>query len=329
MSDDDTRRILRSILGTDDEEEIERALGRFTAEHFGAGLAAETFRELSIGAVFGLRLTDGRAVVLKAHPVRKSAEYLEAAHRVQRRLHENGFPAPRPILGPEPFGLGLATVYALVEGGEIADAHEPAMRREMARTLAELIRIGSGAGDCGLLAQRKWPPSSEGVWPPSHYPTYDFDATTAGAGWIDELGEQGRTIASRVAGEEVVGHGDWRAGNMRFRAGRVHVVFDWDSLVLDHETAVVGGAAGGFPMAWPLPTPPVPSPAEVAGFIADYEAARGMPFAPEERRAIGGVVVYQMGYSARCEHAVDPDDRNAVGSFREALREHGDEYLSL
>lgn len=318
--------LARSILGTDDEVAFLADVDAFCDRHLGTGAAETLFCELSIGVVVGLLLHDDRRVVVKVHGARKSPPYLAATRRVQQRLHEHGFPAPRPLVGPEPFGIGHAVVDEYVHGGEEADPHEPAIRYEMAATLARLVALATPAGD-EVLTQRKWPPPSWGLWPPPHDPNFDFVATAAGAEWIDELAERARAAGSAAAGEPVVGHVDWRVGNMCFREGRVHVVFDWDSLVFDHETAIVGGAAGGFPFAGSLSTRRVPEPDEVAGFVDDYESARREPFSMAERRAIAAAVVYQTAYSARCEHSVDVGGNELAGSFREALRLHGDEYL--
>lgn len=326
LFDEYGRTLARSILGTDDEDAFLTDVTAFCNRHLESEVVETLFCDVSIGVVVGVLLHDGRRVVMKVHGPRKAPEYLGATRRVQQHLHERGFPAPRPLVGPEPFRIGHAVVDEHVAGGQEADPHRPAVRREMAATLARLVTLGTPVGD-DLLTQRKWPPLSHGLWPPPHDPHFDFQATAGGAEWIDRFAERARAGGSEIAGEPVVGHVDWRAGNMRFRDGRVHVVFDWDSLALDQETAIVGGAAGGFPLAGSLPIPRVPEPEEVAGFVDDYESACPRPFSTLERRAIGAAGVYQMAYTSRCEHSVDVSGNELAGSFREALRLYGDEYL--
>jgi hypothetical protein len=58
----------RSILGTSDPEEVRRELDSFCAAYLGSGLDRPLFCELSVGAAFGLLLSDGRKVFLKANP---------------------------------------------------------------------------------------------------------------------------------------------------------------------------------------------------------------------------------------------------------------------
>ena len=131
----------RSILGTADPGEVFRRLDAFCEEHLGLGVGEVLFCELSVGAAFGLRLTDGRRIFLKAHPPDRPPEFLRAVRTVQGHLFGRGFPCPRPVVDPAPFGLGLATVDEFVDEGEHVDAHEPAVRRTMARTLARLVEL--------------------------------------------------------------------------------------------------------------------------------------------------------------------------------------------
>jgi hypothetical protein len=72
---------------------------------------------------------------------------------------------------------------------------------------------------------------------------FDFDATSVGAEWIDELAREARPGLD--LGPVVVGHTDWRAENMRFEDDRVTAVYDWESLRLAPEPVFVGAAALG------------------------------------------------------------------------------------
>lgn len=123
----------------------------------GSGVDETFFYELSVGAAFGLRLRDGRRVMLKVHPPYRSYRFLEAACRVQRHLFSRGFPCPEPITGPLQFGGGFATVEAFVGDGKPADAHEPEIRRSMAHALALLIGLAADGLDAQALLQA-WKP---------------------------------------------------------------------------------------------------------------------------------------------------------------------------
>jgi hypothetical protein len=155
---------------------------------------------------------------------------------------------------------------------------------------------------------------------------FDFEATARGAEWIDALARDALGVLSHSVGKIVVGHGDWSAHNLRMQDDQVCAVFDWDSLASDQETNIVGGAAAHFPFD-DVRTDWVPTPDDVRGFVSDYETARAQPFSAEERRAIGAAVQYGLAYTARCEHAIDPDEHRDTGA-RVALATHPDGYLS-
>jgi hypothetical protein len=99
----------------------------------------------------------------------------------------------------------------------------------------------------------------------------------------------------------------------------VRVVYDWDSLTLESELVLVGAAAATFTATWYLPVRPAPTVDEARGFVGEYESARGVAFTAQERDQINGAATYALAYSARCEHAIDPEGRRYAGGFREAL----------
>jgi hypothetical protein len=108
---------------------------------------------------------------------------------------------------------------------------------------------------------------------------------------------------------------------------RLIAVYDWDSLSLVTETEAVGKAASTW-SALGEGIESAPSPEEVAAYVAAYEAARGRTFDDRERTAIGAEALYTLAYTARCEHAIDPDalvQRRA----RPRLAEDGDRFLDL
>jgi len=128
----------RSIYGTVDPEEIARVVDDFCVAALGARIDTYLFYAVSQGSVSGVRLTDGRRVVVKARTSTWTLPFLDAVYRVQDYLVASGFPCPRPLLQPAPLGQGYTTVEGLVDEGEYADAHIPAIRRAMAATLARL-----------------------------------------------------------------------------------------------------------------------------------------------------------------------------------------------
>jgi hypothetical protein len=315
----------RSILGTADPREVRHDLDAYGKKHLGSKVEEVLFFQLSTGAAFGLLLSNGHRILLKAHPPERPAEYLEAVHRVQDYLYRRGFPCPEPLIGPLPFSSGLATVDEFADRGELPNGHDPKVRREVAETLARQIELAGEAPDIRGL-EKGWPwPKKDELWPPPHNALFDFEATGKGAGWIDETAARAKAIVDDFDGRIVVGHTDWSADQIRLENGKVSVVYDWDSLRPEKEVVIVGIAASNFTSTWSLGIPNPPSPAETRLFVEDYEKARGGRFSEAEREAIAAAAIYAIAYIARCEHAVGTEGKGFRGSFREALPLHRDD----
>lgn len=321
------RILAESVLGTAEPQRIGLSLEGFCSCMLGSSVEEVLFCDVSIGAAFGLRLGNARRVVLKAHRPDRDPGFLSCVHRVRLHLADRGFPCPRPVLGPAPFGAGLATVDQLVDAGEFADAHEPEIRREMARALARLIEFASEVPQEALapLEGSWWP--EDRLWPPPHNALFDFEVTAAGAGWIYEIASEAKRIVESTPIATVVGHGDWSANQMRFESGKMSVAYDWDSLRVDKETTFVGHAATHFPYTERLDVPAAASTKEVKLFVEEYEAARGATFSGRERAALFAAATYGLAYTARCEHAIDSAGVWFRGSRREALASTAEGYL--
>lgn len=102
------RILAESVLGTADPGRIALNLEGFCSSMLGSSVEKVLFCNVSIGAAFGLRLGDARRVVLKSHWPDRDPDLLTCVHRLQLHLTNRGFPCPRPMLGPAPFGAGLA-----------------------------------------------------------------------------------------------------------------------------------------------------------------------------------------------------------------------------
>ena len=331
----------RAIFASADPKRIVAAVERFCRDHLGAGVDRYEFFSTSIGSTHGLRLTDGRRVVVKAHPPDVAdAAHLAAVQRVQRHLADARFPCPEPLLGPTPLGDGVAVVEALLDRGERADAHDPPVRAAMARTLAELIELCRPFVTLPGLRRRLpagMPPDR--LWPVPHDRRFDFEGTARGAEWIDRLAVEARRRSAQGAGAVVVGHTDWRAEHLRFLGLKLSAVYDWDSLAAEPEPGLVGVAAHAFTTDWSAdPAAQRPSADDCLAFAADHEAARGAPFSPAERVALHAALVYALAYTARCEHSDHRtgfhgrtpgrgDPVTPPGSARAALAELGPRLL--
>jgi hypothetical protein len=296
--------VVREVFSDASPVGVAAALDEFCRLQLGSAVQSSEFFDASVGSVHGLRLCDGRRVVVKVHGSRVAVEFLSAVRTVQQHVFEGGFPAPRPVLGPVPFGVGTAGVEALNDTGEHADAHRPYVRRAMASSLARLVELARPFTGLRGLRQHMMEVRENQLWPVPHDGRLDFEATSDGAEWIDRIAAQARSVRDRHVGAMVVGHTDWRVQNMRLSEGCVTAVYDWDSLSILREPVLVGSVAHGFTTNWAVDDwRQFPSLSETAAFIADYEQARGAPFDSEERAVARASLAYTMAYTARCEHS--------------------------
>jgi hypothetical protein len=224
-------------------------------------------------------------------------------------------------------GSGLATVEEHL-GGERANGRDPAIRRAMA---VELHRLVEAARDLEVDLPRAVmlrPPGAP-LWTEPHTVRFDFEATAAGAEWIDRLGAHARSRLDRVSRPDVIGHVDWRVQNLAFHGDELAAIYDSDSLGRAPEAVVVGVAAGGHCIDWEADVEdPPPTVDEMHAFVADYVTARGRPFEDDEWDALDAANLMMVSYGARCQHSdltLQPElgDTSRIGWFR-LLRERGE-----
>ena len=206
----------------------------------------------------------------------------------------------------------------------------------MARALARMVELCRGFRALpGLGPGLLTAPAAGQLWPEPHDRRFDFAGTAAGAEWIDELAAQARLRLGADCGEIVVAHSDWRAEHVRFEGEEIVAAYDWQSLAVGREPALVGAAAHAFTADWAIPQARrLPTLDEFRAFVGDYEAARGARFSPAERESIDAAWVYATAYGARCEHS---DARRGLpwakaqfsdDTFRALLAHHGLELLT-
>jgi hypothetical protein len=262
---------------------------------------------------------------------RDARERLQAVHDIQAELYKARLPCPQPLVGPVLLVNGHATVEALLDNGEFRDTHDPACRRLSAEALAWHLAITGSEAPPGALAGSWSLTEGDRLWPThAHAPIFDFDATSAGAEWIDALGAHAKA-AIEPAGPPIAGHSDWSGKHFRFADGAISAIYDWDSLAVRSEVALVGVAAITYTTRFDLPgVPRAPTPDEMRAFIGEYSAARAAPFTRSEREQIAAHGLLVAAYTARCEHcAVDGYDADTdPDSFMTALRTHGSTYMS-
>jgi hypothetical protein len=295
----------REVFGTSRPEDLAAAVDDWCRTYLDASIERYEFFESSSGSVHGVVLTDGRSVVVKGHRAAVTRDYLLAVRDVQAALASSGYPAPSPLAGPVATGAGHVTAEVMLDRSPGIDGHDPAVRAALAAGLAQFVDLSRPHRDhLGRVA----PPMrvSEGaLYPTPHSPRLDFDATTRGAEWIDALRSRAiERLRSSAPVLDVVVHGDWRIENVCVRGRRLAGVYDWDSVHVAAETMAVATAATTFSVDWNQSIMRrFPNVREIGAFVADYEAARGDAFTPDERDLLAIAMVASLAYGARCEHA--------------------------
>jgi hypothetical protein len=312
-----------AIYGTGDAQTIAHALDQFCNRELRCDPVQTLFYRSSIGAVAGLRLRDGRRVVIKAHQPDWPLERLQEIVRLQSLMATGLGLAPPVAAGPAPLGKGFATVEEYKDRGATRDGHEGPVRRALAQALYAVTEFLTQAAPVTTLPQGLLAASPQGsLWPRPHSKLFDFEATRQGAEYIDELALAARARLA-PAGRRIVGHSDWRAEHVLFEGAHIPrpvMVFDWDSLCEAHEPALVGAAAHMFCADFSRENClPAPSFEEARAFVADYQAAAGRGFTPAERCLCGAAFAYSVAYSARCVHACGVDTRSQAGTFQNLI----------
>jgi Ser/Thr protein kinase RdoA (MazF antagonist) len=254
----------------------------------GAEPVETLFRVSQISEVVGVRLTDGREVVVK----RRVDEAGRAVRCVtaQRLLAEQGFPCPMPLT--EVIVSEGVAVHAerFVPGGELETKDTPEAAARSGRLLADLVRR--------LAALDLDPPLPNPEW--VRWDTMpERQAAAAVPAWIEDTT---RGVQAKLAGCDlppVLGHADWEAQNIRWRRGEAHAVYDWDSLACLPEAAIAGSAAGIFAIHGKQATL---APLESSeAFLGAYERERGVRFSHYETEIAWAASIWEALHNARNE----------------------------
>jgi hypothetical protein len=140
-------------------------LAQWCAEHLGSPPVDEIFRSGYLSAVSGIRLADGREVVVKVRP---ASLRIAACVEVQRRMFQAGYPCPEPLTGATPFDGAVATAEAYVPGGGILPSTDHA-GQAFAEAFARLIRLAPRPEEVPALnpppSWAAWNHAGSGLWP--------------------------------------------------------------------------------------------------------------------------------------------------------------------
>jgi hypothetical protein len=312
---------LATLVGDRSNEEIERWVDELTEAQLGVKCSGGLFASKSVGAVFGIVLDNGEPAVLKLFNHTYSQAELAAMHHCMASAGAQGYPAPR--LRSELFQADpgvWAAFYAYVDGDQ-RDAHEPVVRRELARSLAELTALLAPHDPTDLPLT---PTHLESLWPPAWRVWDRVELDNEESRFIDGHAAAAQRAIKKSKLPRIVAHLDWGVKNVRFRDNTVCAVYDWDSLHGASEAECAGRAAAQFTAQWDIPALLTPTPDEAKAFLEEYQTARGKRFSRAERTVAAHAARYLVAHVARQELASGiPEGDN----FRGLLRGYDDEPL--
>jgi Ser/Thr protein kinase RdoA (MazF antagonist) len=279
----------RPAVGTD-------ALAIWCTHWLGAPPAAELFGSGYLSTVMGLRLADGREVVVKVRP---REPRLAGCTIVHRALWTAGFPCPEPLVDLQPLDGYAATAEALVPG-----SGQPPPRSELARLsaagLARLVELAPDPGSVPSLAPSPswtgWDHTEPGLWPAPEDRDVDLNAYQEPR-WLDRVAAAVRDHLRGHRGDPVIGHGDWHPENLWWQDSQLIAVHDWDSVICQPEPAIAGLAAASF-LGIDGPAP-LANVEESSAFLDAYTGARGRRWMSGDYAACWAAGLWQRAFDAK------------------------------
>ena len=289
--------------------DVDDRLAAWCRRHLGSAPVERFFGADHLSQVHGLRLADGREVVLK---LRGRQGRLLGCHAVHRAVWEAGIPCPEPLVGPQALADDEPDWWVTAEAW--ADASEIRTGDDLAEVYAGLMAdIVAAAPAFGLLPsleppvpwlwfdhadpRRTWPPAASDRWDPHRIETElppHIPATARRA--------RARLLADGVrASGRVVGHGDLSGLNTRWH-GLHPIVHDWDSVVAMPEAVLAGSTAADHVSN---DRTRLATLAQSDRFLVAYAAARGLSWTVTETEIAYAAGAWLAAYNAAFEHLKD------------------------
>jgi Phosphotransferase enzyme family len=283
------------------------ALSEWCTRWLGAPPAAELFATGNLSAVTGLRLTNGREVVVKVRPIIPRLAGCAAVHRALWRV---GFPCPEPLVDLQPLNGYAASAEVLVPDGQ--DLPQGDVTALSAAALARLVELAPRPGSVPSLSPSPswvgWDHTERGLWPRPEDRDADLNAYP-GPQWPDRVAAAVRSHLLGYASNPVIGHGDWHPENLRWRGSDLVAVHDWDSVICQPEPVIAGFAAVSF--LGIDPRTPVAGEEDSAGFLDAYRQARGCRWTSADYAASWAAGLWQLAFDAKT-HALDGDPEQVL-----------------
>jgi hypothetical protein len=286
-------------------------------DHLGGEPADVLFQLQQVSMVFGLRLTAGRDVVVKARADDGRAMSCVAA---QGQLAGRGFPCARPLTPVVAVGSLAVHAEEFRPGGEVLHGDSPDVAARYADVFARLMAELAGVTVAPPLPNPpwvRWDHADSAVWPAIDF-LDDRDQSVVPA-YVVDTAERARRRILAAGLPCVLGHADFEAQNLRWDGREVWAVHDWDSLAWQPEAALAGAASGSFASAGPPMLAPIESS---EAFLVAYQDIQRRLFTVVEHEIAWAASVWMAAYNAR-EEALCWD--TLVG--RDALRAQAAERL--
>jgi hypothetical protein len=233
-----------------------------------------------LSEVVGVELMTGPHVVVKARPFQPR---IAGCLWAQAELAGAGFPCPRPLTGATRVRDLTVSAETAVPGGRPLPPERGA--GPFAALLARLIESAPSPASVHDLTPSPpwtgWDHPGLRLWPDLDEHGHDLNLVT-GPDWIDDAARRVRERLTSTPGRVCIGHGDLESRNIRWTDGVPLVVHDWDSVIAQPETAIVGLAAA----VWPRESRPdqTASVAQTADFITRYQHHAGREWDRSEIR---------------------------------------------
>jgi len=294
------------------------ALAVWCRRWLGAPPAAQLFEAGYLSTVRGLRLADGREVVVKARP---RMSRLTGCAVVHRALWTAGFPCPEPLVDLEPLDGYAVTAETLV-----LDADEPPPDSELtalsAAALARLVELAPDPASVPSLAPSPswtgWDHAEPGLWPTPEDRDVDLNAYPEPQ-WLACVAAAVRDHLRCHAGDPVIGHGDWHPENLRWQGPHLIAVHDWDSVICQPEPAIAGLAAASF-LGIDDPAR-MASVEDSAAFLDAYQQARGRRWTSQDYAACWAAGLWQRAFDAKTR-SLDGDPEQILTRHEARARLH-------
>ena len=251
------------------------------------------FQAQQVSMVFGLRLADGRDVVVKA---RADDGRAVSCVEAQARLAERGFPGARPLTPVANVGSLAVHAEEFRPGGEALHGDSPDVAERCAKVFALLMAELASVTVAPPLPNPpwvRWDHTDAGLWPAMDF--LDNHDQSGVPGHVVEAAERARKRLLAASLPRVLGHADFEAQNLRWHGREVWAVHDWDSLAWQPEAALVGAASGAFARDGPPALAPLESS---EAFLTAYQEVRGRLFTAEELEVAWAASVWMAAYNA-------------------------------